>query len=54
MVYILNIIGYPFSMGWNASRLLAQVYFYWNTKSDDVLVTQVRCRSSRRVRTRYA
>lgn len=28
MVYILNIIGYPFSMGWNASRLLAQVYFY--------------------------
>lgn len=30
MVFILNIIGYPFSMGWNASRLLAQVYFHWN------------------------
>lgn len=28
LVYVLNIIGYPFSMGWNASRLLAQIYFY--------------------------
>jgi hypothetical protein len=28
LVFVLNIIGYPFGMGWNASRLLAQIYFY--------------------------
>mmetsp|Transcript_585 Transcript_585/g.813 ORF Transcript_585/g.813 Transcript_585/m.813 type:complete len:283 (+) Transcript_585:180-1028(+) len=28
LVYVLNLVGYPFGMGWNASRLLAQVYFY--------------------------
>eukprot|EP00545_Synedropsis_sp_CCMP1620_P003293 CAMPEP_0119018912 /NCGR_PEP_ID=MMETSP1176-20130426/20565_1 /TAXON_ID=265551 /ORGANISM="Synedropsis recta cf, Strain CCMP1620" /LENGTH=261 /DNA_ID=CAMNT_0006973017 /DNA_START=101 /DNA_END=886 /DNA_ORIENTATION=+ len=28
LVYCLNLIGYPFGMGWNASRLLTQIYFY--------------------------
>lgn len=27
LVYLLNLVGYPFGMGWNASRLFAQVYF---------------------------
>merc|ERR1712226_1760874 len=27
LVYVLNLVGYPFGMGWNASRLFAQVYF---------------------------
>lgn len=28
LVFILNLVGYPFGMGWNASRLFAQIYFY--------------------------
>lgn len=27
LVYCLNLIGYPFGLGWNASRILAHVYF---------------------------
>lgn len=27
LVYVLNLIGYPFGLGWNASRLLAHLYF---------------------------
>jgi len=27
LVYILNFIGYPFGMGWNASRIMAHIYF---------------------------
>ena len=26
-IYILNFIGYPFGVGWNASRIVAHVYF---------------------------
>ena len=28
LVFVLNLVGYPFDMGWNASRLLATVYFH--------------------------
>lgn len=27
LVFVLNLVGYPFDMGWNASRLLATIYF---------------------------
>jgi hypothetical protein len=27
LVYVLNLVGYPFGLGWNASRLVAHVYF---------------------------
>jgi len=27
LVYVLNLIGYPFGLGWNASRLMAHLYF---------------------------
>ena len=27
LLYVLNIIGYPLNMGWNASRLMAHLYF---------------------------
>ncbi|KAG7349802.1 UNC-50 family protein [Nitzschia inconspicua] len=27
LVYVLNLVGYPFGLGWNASRLLAHLYF---------------------------
>ena len=26
-VYVLNLVGYPFGLGWNASRVIAYVYF---------------------------
>mmetsp|Transcript_111427 Transcript_111427/g.322131 ORF Transcript_111427/g.322131 Transcript_111427/m.322131 type:complete len:270 (-) Transcript_111427:455-1264(-) len=27
LVYVLNLIGHPFGLGWNASRLMAHIYF---------------------------
>jgi UNC-50 family len=27
LVYVLNLIGYPFGLGWNASRVMAHIYF---------------------------
>lgn len=27
LVYVLNLIGYPFGLGWNASRIMAHLYF---------------------------
>jgi hypothetical protein len=27
LVYVLNLIGYPFGLGWNASRVMAHLYF---------------------------
>ncbi len=27
LVYVLNLVGYPFGMGWNASRIMAHMYF---------------------------
>lgn len=27
LVYVLNLVGYPFGMGWNASRIMAHAYF---------------------------
>lgn len=27
VVYLLNLIAHPFGMGWNASRLMAHLYF---------------------------
>jgi hypothetical protein len=27
LVYVLNLIGYPFGLGWNASRIMAHIYF---------------------------
>jgi hypothetical protein len=27
LVFVLNLVGYPFGLGWNASRLVAHVYF---------------------------
>lgn len=27
LIYILNMVGYPFGFGWNASRILANIYF---------------------------
>jgi len=27
LVYVLNLVGYPFGMGWNASRIMAHIYF---------------------------
>jgi UNC-50 family len=27
LVYVLNLIGHPFGLGWNASRIMAHIYF---------------------------
>ena len=27
LVYALNLVGYPFGLGWNASRIMAHIYF---------------------------
>jgi hypothetical protein len=27
LVYVLNLVGYPFGLGWNASRIMAHIYF---------------------------
>mmetsp|Transcript_9 Transcript_9/g.21 ORF Transcript_9/g.21 Transcript_9/m.21 type:complete len:301 (-) Transcript_9:205-1107(-) len=27
LVFVLNLIGYPFNLGWNAARIMAHVYF---------------------------
>ena len=27
LIYILNLVGYPFGMGWNAARIMAHIYF---------------------------
>jgi hypothetical protein len=27
LVYVLNLIGYPFGLGWNASRIMTHLYF---------------------------
>mmetsp|Transcript_21442 Transcript_21442/g.43560 ORF Transcript_21442/g.43560 Transcript_21442/m.43560 type:complete len:116 (+) Transcript_21442:2-349(+) len=27
LVYVLNLVGYFFGMGWNASRIMAHIYF---------------------------
>mmetsp|Transcript_14007 Transcript_14007/g.20187 ORF Transcript_14007/g.20187 Transcript_14007/m.20187 type:complete len:271 (-) Transcript_14007:94-906(-) len=28
LLFVLNLVGYPFGLAWNASRLFAQIYFY--------------------------
>lgn len=27
LIYTLNMVGYPFGMGWNAARIMARIYF---------------------------
>lgn len=27
VIYVINLVGYPFGLGWNASRIIAYVYF---------------------------
>ena len=27
LVYVVNLVGYPFGFGWNASRIMAHIYF---------------------------
>ena len=26
-IYVVNFVGYPFGLGWNASRIVAYIYF---------------------------
>ena len=26
-IYVFNFVGYPFGLGWNASRIVAYIYF---------------------------